>query len=502
MPGLWLSAQGDGDSYRGTWQIDTPDDGALILIVKRNGRASYFWGDNADRKVYPGTWSSDAAGVILNWADSSTHRIQQDMFGYVVTFSDANSQERYSTQAQQVPKEILGQWAKPPAGRDETVSDRDQAKGFFGTWEIGTGAARYYVIVEPDRSAAANWNQAPLGSDGLRGVWAKQGSELHIAWDSGHYGIFKQNERQTSFKLIPPGGVIESDGSSALGAVRTSNENLPQQWYTRYTAEKSAGRAGVVFANNKDANRFFRGFWIIQHPAEQFERIEIGRFGGLSSSADRSLAGTWRRTGQDLSMRWDNGIRHVLSPVGEGFLLYEYKPGRPLDGVPNRILPTAPEDVTKLAAHMQGQRNVAAQMLELAEAAGVIATAEDRAWGQTFMRWAWPFNDDPASQSTATLHQTSIAPAMTLNPWWWPLWSERLDHAATDQVEVATANEPDIVDMPIVELATVVAEPADATDSIQDAATSPASSQTPMDTQPSATQQAPKPIKRNWNWPF
>lgn len=496
MPGMLLCGQQGGDAYRGTWQIDAPDDGALMLIVKRNGRASYFWGDNADRSVYQGTWSSDDNGVTLKWTDGSAHRIEQDMLGYAVTYRDANSRERYSTQAQQVPKEILGQWATPPEGLDESASDRDQAKGFFGTWEIGAGADRYYVIVEPDRSAASNWSQATVGSEGLRGAWAKQGSELHIAWDTGHYGILKQFERKTSFKLIPPGTVIEADESSSLGAVRTSNDNLPVQWNTHYAAEKNAATGGIAFANSKDANRFFRGVWIVQHNAQQFERVGIGRFGGLSTSSDSSLAGTWRRTGQDLFMRWDNGMRRVLSPVGEGFLLYEYKPGRPLDGVPTRIFSATPADATKLAAQMRGRRDVAAQILQLAEAAGVTTVAEDLAWGQIFMRWAWPFDDDEASPSMDALQQLGIDPATTVNPWWWPLWSERPSHAATGETGGSTAGGPERVDVPIIAPSTVAAM-------IDHPAATAPTPKAPDDTTPAATRQTPKPIKQpNWHWPF
>ncbi|MEN8829896.1 MAG: hypothetical protein ABF322_06235, partial [Lentimonas sp.] len=51
-------AQSNSDLFRGTWQVETPDDGALILIVKRSGLASYFWGDNTDRTVYQGSWTA------------------------------------------------------------------------------------------------------------------------------------------------------------------------------------------------------------------------------------------------------------------------------------------------------------------------------------------------------------------------------------------------------------------------------------------------------------
>ena len=87
--GFSLSAQQSDELYRGTWQIETPDDGALILIVKRNGLASYFWGNNADRTVYRGSWASDDSGATLTWEDGSTHRITRDSLGYAIAFQDA-----------------------------------------------------------------------------------------------------------------------------------------------------------------------------------------------------------------------------------------------------------------------------------------------------------------------------------------------------------------------------------------------------------------------------
>jgi hypothetical protein len=129
MLGFSLSAQERDELHRGTWQIDTPENGALILIVKRNGLASYFSGDNADRTVYRGNWDSNDSATTLTWEDGSTHRITRDSLGYAIAFQDAAGVEQYTTQAQQVPKEVLGQWAKAPAKPDEQVSDRDKAKG-------------------------------------------------------------------------------------------------------------------------------------------------------------------------------------------------------------------------------------------------------------------------------------------------------------------------------------------------------------------------------------
>ena len=478
--GLSLFAQEGEDLYRGTWQIDTPDDGALILIVKRNGRASYFWGDNADRTVYQGTWSSDAKGATLKWSDGSTHRITRDTLGYAISHSDTTGQELYNTQAQLVPKNVLGQWAKAPSDPDKEISDRDKAKGFFGTWEVTNGTDTYYIVVQPNRSAASNWSPGNASPVGLRGSWAKQGSELHIVWDTGHYSILKENERSFSLKLIPPGTVIGEDASAPLEASRTSNANLPGEWRALYSEETKSNTGGIAFSSRKNASAFYRGFWIVQRTADSFERIEISRFGGLSTSVDRTLEGLWRMTGQDIFMRWDDGMRKVLSPVGQGFLLYEYKPGRPLDGVPTRIFSATPEDAAKLAAHMKGRQDVAEQMHSLAEAAGVTTSPDETGWGQTFMRWAWPFSENDQPQSTDALLQDEFEGSSTLDPWWWPFWSEKPTSEDTTEEESVS---PDV-----------------ATDSIEVPVAEPEAATT-TETTPEEPKKVKKP-KQSWKWPF
>ena len=57
--GLSLSAQERDELHRGTWQIDTPEDGALILIVKRNGLAS------SSGATMPTALSIGAAGITM-----------------------------------------------------------------------------------------------------------------------------------------------------------------------------------------------------------------------------------------------------------------------------------------------------------------------------------------------------------------------------------------------------------------------------------------------------
>ncbi|WP_269525915.1 hypothetical protein [Coraliomargarita parva] len=481
-----LVGQTEAELYRGTWQIDTPDEGSMILIVKRNQLASYFWGDNADRTVYQGSWRMEDGVAILSWPDGSSHQIQRDNLAYGISAYDANQTLRYTVPAQQVPKEVLGQWAKPPVREQEVASDLDKAKGFFGIWKIGNGTDSHYVYVEPNRSAASTWSAQENDPSGLRGAWAKQGSELHISWDSGHYSILRENQRGFSYKRIEPGEAIEEDSGEYITATRTSEPNLPASWLAKYKEEKELSSGGIAFSSRKVARSFYRGEWLIPQKGS-YERITIGRFGGLSTTADRNLEGSWLLSGQDVFLRWDDGLREILSPVGWGFVLYEYQPGRPLDGVPTRIYPAVPSEPEKLQTHLQGREEVARQLVAMAEAAGIPPEeAEASGWGRTFMRWAWPFGEDGSiPPSPQELVETEFETTSNSDPWWWPFWSE--NRAIAEQTEAASDSASAEEAMP------VVAEPA-----AEEGAPQPKTEATETATTPLEK----KKRSKSWAWPF
>ena len=434
--GLGVHAQSKDELFRGTWQIDTPEKGALIIMVKSQSRASYFWGDNTDRTVYAGTWTSEGDTATLTWADGNQHRIEGDSLGFAISYIDAGGREHYVTKAQQVPAEILGQWAKPPTKASKVASELNQAKGFLGVWKIGEdGTNAKYIFVESDRSAATTAG----GEDGLRGSWAKQGSELHITWDSGHYSILRPNKREFIYKMVEPGLIIEDDETIMRPAARIVEDRVPSSWATKYQAEREIKTGGIAFSSRKNARAFYRGDWIVKLSENRFERIALSRFGGLSTTLDSGLEGDWRMQGQDLFMRWDDGMRKILSPIGRGFVIYEYRPGRPLDGVPTRTHAAAPADSSKLAEHLKGREQVALQIVNLAEAAGIDSVQQEAAgWGRTFSRWVWPFGEDEAAASANAMLEQEFEEADETAPWWWPFWSEKPPKEPISESEIET----------------------------------------------------------------
>ncbi|MFU8848272.1 MAG: hypothetical protein ACNA77_06090 [Opitutales bacterium] len=413
-------AQSGEDSFRGTWQVQTPEQGALVILLKNQGIASYFWGDNADRTVYQGSWSHADTIATVSWKDGSSHLLERTASGLRVTYRSTTGEGSYTAPAQQIPQEVLGQWAKPPTREDDMRSARDEAQGFFGVWKLAD--SENFIFVEPDRATASNMGDGA----GQRGQWAKQGSELHIIWDSGQYGILRERERGFDYKQINSGEVIEDDETAPLPIARTIEANMPSAWMASYRAERKADSEGLAFSSRKVAREFYRGNWLVRRGENAFERIEMARFGGLKTSRDRSLGGQWTLSGQDAFLRWDDGVRQVLSPVGRGFILYAYRPGRPLDGVPTRIYAAAPADTTKLAEHLEGRKDVAKQVREMAEAAGINpASQEDIGWGRTFARWAWPFSDSSDGMTTEQMLEEEFEPETSSDPWWWPFWSEQ-----------------------------------------------------------------------------
>ena len=429
---LLMNAQSSASLFQGTWQVQTPEKGALVIVLKSQGIASYFWGDNTDRTVYSGSWTGTDTSVSITWTDGSSHAIERSDVGLTATYQEASGGISYTVPAMQLPQEMLGQWAKPPTREDEMRSDRDEAKGYFGIWKLAD--SEDFLFIQADRSAASNRGTAA----GQRGEWAKQGSELHIIWDSGEYGILRETERGYNYKQVELGQIIEDDKTKAVAATRTIESSVPADWFADYKAAHEKDSGGLAFTSSKVARAFYRGNWLVRRAEKSYERIELARFGGLKTSKDRSLEGQWTLSGQDVFMRWDDGVRRVLSPVGRGFVLYEYKPGRPLDGVPTRILPAAPEDTAKLAEHLKGRENVAEQMKQMAVAAGIDPISqEDAGWGRTFARWAWPFGDEGDVSADAMLTQ-EFEPEEASEPWWWPFWSENADQ---DKVSSETTND-------------------------------------------------------------
>ena len=131
---------------------------------------------------------------------------------------------------------------------------------------------------------------------------------------------------------------------------------------------------------------------------------------------------------------------------------------------------------------MEGRKEVARKLLNLAEDAGVTSSVANTGWGQTFMRWAWPFSDsDPDDTSSDSLLQVDSESSENIDPWWWPFWSENPPVKAT---ESSTETERNTVKIVMDSASTDIENNSVVTQETTDKRTKSA------------------PTKPNWDWPF
>ena len=256
------SAQNAPRALRGAWQIETPERGSLILILKGQGLASFFWGK---MRITPSTkarWSGTEERAEATWPDGSSLVLEQGTNGFQVVATNGRDGSTFTSTARRLPEQVLGQWAKPPARDRSNLGDARGSVGFFGIWMIGDEADKF-VFVEPDRSAASNANDSTRGQ---RGQWARQGSELHIIWDNGKYSIIGDTERGYTYKKVESGKVIEEDSTETVSAIRTNDSQSPRMAGGLSSRTRNRER-WFAFSSRRAARAFYRGDWIIRRAA-------------------------------------------------------------------------------------------------------------------------------------------------------------------------------------------------------------------------------------------
>jgi hypothetical protein len=338
----------------GSWIISEPEQGKLFLIVRNTGQVSYFREKWKDGKVLRANWSIQGQGITFDL----------DSGDKILLFPGEDKNEGFAQiqQAGQSPDEALpklpsmrlnqdevGKWHDPSAGEEELstfLKKSGNVDVFFGTWEvISAKGLPYYIVIEEDRTAATNWPYSKRGVDGMRGFWVRQGTELHIVWDTGNYDIL----RPFSNKFIKLGYPPAVDLSSIEPAPQPA---LKVKWYPhepwRASYEKSRKDKAPIdtrWTSARKAARYFRGNWKLMTSPDVWNKLEMGRFGSAEYSRDgEKLQGTWKNASDYARIHWDNGFTEVIRPVGKHFVTMLYSPLKNLDGIPDRICPVIHEE--------------------------------------------------------------------------------------------------------------------------------------------------------------
>jgi len=187
------------DAVTGAWRVTHPVNGHLFMIVRGNNLVSYFWEYWKGERVMRSQWKEFGKGIYFALESGDKLILTRTDAGVEVFMYNAGKamagEPDLRLFALRVNALDVGKWYRPGPTSTQKAETQDDSKGFFGTWEVvSSQGLPYHIVIEEDRTAATNWPHSERGVDGMNGFWVRQGSELHIVWDTGHYDILRRNE--------------------------------------------------------------------------------------------------------------------------------------------------------------------------------------------------------------------------------------------------------------------------------------------------------------------
>ena len=339
-----------------SWTLNVPERGKLYLIVRDSGVVSYFWQNWENERVLRAKWDKVGTGIsfVLDSGESVSLNPVSTGVVQAVLNSGIEGEAPIQVRAQALNQDVVGKWHDPSAGEEETSKFLKKAGNvdvFFGTWEvISSKGLPYYIVIERDRTAATNWPYSKRGVEGMRGFWVRQGAELHIIWDTGHYDILRSFSDRYIKLGYPPSVDLHSLEPAPQPALKV-NWFPNEPWRASYEeSKKTPNPHAGLWTSAKNASRYFRGEWkLLSSPGEQ-TKLSMGRFGSARATRDgEKLKGTWKNAADYATIRWDNGFTEVIRPVGKYFVTMLYSPLKNLDGIPDRVCSLDPEDPAKFS---------------------------------------------------------------------------------------------------------------------------------------------------------
>ncbi len=337
----------------GSWVLNVPVQGNLFLIARDTGLVSFFWEHWDDGRVLRSRWKAYEQGIYF--ALETNEKILMipsgDDTAQALIYQSGREIEGKPDKlapAKKLGQDQVGKWHNPNAKEEEEskfLKTSGNVDVFFGTWEvISSKGLPYYIVIERDRSAATNWPYSERGVDGMRGFWVRQGSELHIVWDTGHYDILRSFSEKFIKIGYPPGVDLDSVEPQPQPTLKV--DWFPHEpWRASYEqAKKMETTRDHRWTSARRAAKYFRGDWKHMTSQGHWSELEMGRFGSCRGERDgEELVGSWKNASDFATLRWNNGYTELIRPVGKHFVSMLYSPLKNLDGIPDRVCPLVSE---------------------------------------------------------------------------------------------------------------------------------------------------------------
>ncbi len=349
----------------GMWLSVHNEIGDIFFRIKSDNTCSYFLGKGRETPIIKGTWEEIATGIELKFED-----------GMVISFGTINEEladARYTfptdfevssntavMQAIKLNDRSIGRMTVDPNASDDDDEDRE---GFFGAWEGELiSGEKFYFYLQDNRTAAAtvafSEYDASEEHQNVIGFWRKDGSRMNIFWNDGSYTEIGLNGRRVEQTTIRSGELLETAKGFTSRLLPISVDDLPTEWKKNFDQDFIERVSFAVLRNPSQIRAFFHGQWNIGTTPYSEDTIKLRRFSNAWTSRYGGVKGKWRPDVDAAVIFWNNGVREIIRPVGNQFLVSSFNPDQPTTGRPARIDVVNPDDEDTLAYYINRKREL------------------------------------------------------------------------------------------------------------------------------------------------
>lgn len=403
------SSEIDFEDYRGLW-LSEIDNEEVYILIKKNKLASYFYKNRDNNEIHKARWNRTKNTLLISSLDFVDLKF---CIEGICTDNQLKSNKGKINILKKVPKEILGDWARPPGYK--IPKNEYMPSSYFGFWQtIDSENARVIKVSENRTVISFKKTLSQIEEkNALEGEWFKHGQQLHIAWENGSYSII-DNSNKNKIKIYDfQSGEEILEEKEYISITQIQKESKAFENFNKFKEALNRDTISLSHLDYKSLLKFYRGSWITldEITSNAFEIMRFNRFGGVNLASNKKTKGNWYLSGTVCIINLDDGIRMRLKPVGSAFIAFIYEANRPLDGYPNKVLKAAPLSPQKLdlldtdAFFTQKLQNKFIQFKPIhSKDISLISN--------------WPTKDTANSSAN--------------NPWWWPIWSDNADIKTTN----------------------------------------------------------------------
>ena len=352
----------------GMWRFEHPELGGVFFRIKSDGSSTYFLEEGVDTAIHGGMWSEIPTGLEIKYDNGvvlSAGEMEPGVADVRVVMSPGHmvAPGESVCVANLVDDRAIGSMTV-----DQEKSDDDEDRvGYFGGWEGELiSGDKFYFVINEDRTAGMSYSFSDKEDDfegftDVVGFWKKDGEKLHIYWNDGSFTSIETNGRRIEQTSFSAGDLLEEARGYTCRIIPFRTQDLPTDWYKEFRGDFVTRMPIIVLRQLSVVKKFFRGDWYVGEGTGadgETSVIKLKRFGKAWTNRYGGVKGDWYPGSDSVSIYWHNGVKEMLTAVGNQFLINSYNPNQPVSGRPARIEVANPDNPDTMGYYLNRKREL------------------------------------------------------------------------------------------------------------------------------------------------